>query len=467
MRFSIVSFCLVLFLFLGSASFAYAGFVYSVVDDAAGNMLYGFSADDATGELTLLSGFPIATGFNGGGNTNLEHIAFDPVNKFLYVANRGSSNISVYSVDQATGALTPAPFSPITSVASQRTLKVHPSGSPLIVGADSFASFVITPTSATPAPGSPYALPTGVSPAASALSPDGTYYYAGGNSGNFFAGYTINASTGEMTAIAGNPFDSGASNPVPVDVDSTGRLWVFGSRQAVVRAYTLASGVPTAVTGSPFAYGETGFASVAKVHPNGNFLILPNRTRAYAVSAAIGGSGAATTLTTVSGSPFGTSGSTSLAAAYNTAGTYLYVVNAGSRNITKFVVDTSTGVLSGATVLPANTMGTAGSNSGIVYVPYAAASAPISIGGRILKANGSAVAYARVTIDGPNGFTASTLSNSLGYYSFENVLSNRSYTITVQSKLAAFSPASLTLSGNVIDFDITETAPAGFSGSRR
>jgi len=467
MRFSVVSFCLVLILFLGSASIANAGFVYSVVDAAAGNMLYGFSADETTGELTLLNGFPIATGFTGGGNTNLEHIVFDPVNKFLFVANRGSSNISVYSVDQTTGALTPASFSPITSVANQRTLKVHPSGSPLIVGADSFASFVITPTSATPAPGSPYALPTGVSPAASALSPDGTYYYAGGNSGNFFAGYSINASTGEMTELAGNPFDSGASNPVPVDVDSTGRLWVFGSRQAVARIYTLSAGVPTAVTGSPFTYGETGFASVGKLHPNGNFLILPNRTRSYVVSAAISGSGASTTLTTVAGSPFATSGTTSLAGAYNPAGTYLYVVNGGSRNITKFAVDTSTGVLSGATVLPANTMGTAGSNSGIAYVPSASASVPISIGGRILRANGAAIGYARVTIEGPNGFVVSTLSNPFGYYSFDSVLSNQAYTISVQSKLGAFTPVSLTPTANVTDFDITESTPAAFSGARR
>ncbi|MBX3282948.1 MAG: beta-propeller fold lactonase family protein [Acidobacteria bacterium] len=464
MRFSVVTFCLFLLLFFASAVSAKADFVYSLVDSASGNMLYGFSADGTTGELTLLSGFPIATGFNGGGNTNLEHIAFDPVNKFLYVANRGSSNISVYVVDQANGALTPAPFSPITSVANQRTLKVHPSGSPLIVGADTFASFVITPISATPAPGSPYAMPSGVSPAASALAPDGSYYYAGGNSGNFIAGYSINAATGEMTAIAGNPFDSGASNPVPVDVDSTGRLWVYSSRQSVTRVYTLSAGVPTPVTGSPFTYGETGFASVGKLHPNGNFVILPNRTRSYVVSAAISGSGAGTTLTTVAGSPFATGGMTSLAAVYNTAGTYLYVVNAGSRNITKFVVDPQTGVLSSATMQPANTMGTTGSNSGIAYVP--SASVPVSISGRVLRANGTPVSMARISISGPNGFTFTTLTNPFGFYSFENVLSNQAYTIAVQSKLAAFNPVQVTPAGNVTDLDITEALPLTLTRSR-
>lgn len=467
MRFSVPILCLVLFFFFASAAPIRADFVYSLVDATDGNMLYGFSVNDTTGELTLLNGFPIATGFTGGGNTNLEHLAFDPVNKFLYVANRGSSNISVYSVDQATGTLAIAPFSPIASVANQRTLKVHPSGSPLIVGADVFASFVITPTTATPAPNSPYAMPTGVSPAASALSPDGTYYYAGGNSGNFFAGYSINASTGEMTEIAGNPFDSGASNPVPVDVDSTGRLWVFGSRQAAMRVYTLASGVPTAVTGSPFAFGETGFASTAKLHPNGNFLILPNRTRAYVVSASISGSGAATTISTVSGSPFGTSGSTSLAAVYDPAGSYFYVSNAGSRNISKFSVDPMTGGLSSLTVLPANTMGTTGSNSGIVYVPSATTSIPVSISGRVLRSNGSPVSTARITISGPNGFTFTTLTNPFGFYLFENVLSNQQYLISVQSKLASFDPVSVTPTGSITDLDIAESTPPGLNRSRR
>lgn len=466
MRLWVFSFFFFVLFFVGSASFANADYVYSVVDATGGNMVFGFSVNPTTGELTLLDGFPIATGFNGGGNTNLEHITFDPVNKFLFVANRGSSNISVYSVDQSTGALSIAPFSPISSVANQRTLKVHPSGSPLIVGADSFASFVITPTSATPAPGSPYSLPTGVSPAASAMSPDGTYYYAGGNSGSFFAGYSINAVTGEMTELAGNPFDSGAGNPVPVDVDATGRLWVFGSRQAVARVYTLSSGVPTAVTGSPFPYGDTGFASVGKLHPNGNFLILPNRTRGYVVSAAISGTGASTTISTVAGSPFSTSGSTSLALAYNTAGTFLYVVNGGSRNITKFAVDPLTGVLSSATVQPQNTMGTAGSNSGIVYVPSAASSLPVSIGGRVLKANGTAVPMAQVSIEGPDGFAFTTFTNPFGHYLFENVLSNRAYTIRVQSKLAQFAPAAITPTDNVTDFDIIESTTPVLNNSR-
>lgn len=453
MRFSFLSFFLVMLVLFGTST-ANAGYVYSIIDSAAGNMIYGYSADEATGELTPLSGFPIATGYLGGGNTNLEHLAYDPVHKFLFAANRGSSNISVYSVNAANGAITPTSFSPITSVANQRTLKIHPSGSPLIVGADNFASFVITATSASPAPNSPYTLPTGVSPAAAAMSPDGSYYYAGGNSGNFFAGYSINAATGEMTALAGNPFDSTASNPVPVDVDASGRLFVFGSRQSVLRVYTLASGIPTAVTANPFTYGESGFASVSKIHPNGNFIILPNRTRNYAVSAAIAGSGSATTISVVSGSPFATGGTTSLAGVYNTAGTRYFVANAGSRNITRFNVDPATGVLSSPVIQAADTLGTTGSISGIVYVATPI-SAPINVSGRVLRADGSPVSGARVTIEG-NSTKMIAITNAFGYYSFTGVMSYQHYTVTAQSKTANFNSLSLDPQGNVSDADIIE-----------
>ncbi|MBE7516862.1 MAG: beta-propeller fold lactonase family protein [Chloracidobacterium sp.] len=456
MRFSILSFIAALFVIAGTASVSKAGFVYSVVDAVEGNQIYGFSANETTGELTLLAGFPVATGFIGGGNTNLEHIVYDPVNKFLFVANRGSSNISVYSVNTMTGAIAPASFSPIASVANQRTLKVHPSGSPLIVGADNFASFVITATSATPAPGSPYTMPTGVSPAASAMSPDGSYYYAGGNTGNFFAGMSVNSSTGELTPITGSPFDSTASNPVPVDVDSTGRLFVYGSRQAAMRIYTLASGVPTAVAGTPFTAGEVGFASVAKLHPNGNFLMLPNRTRAHVYSYAVGGSGAATTFSVVAGSPFGTGGTTSLAGVYNPAGTFFYVANAGSRNLTRFAVNPSTGVLSGQVVQAANTLGSVGSLSGIAYVPEGPMSGPVTISGRIMRANGTGVSGARVNISGPNGFSANALTGSFGYFTFNGILSDRQYTITIVSKLATFGPTLITPSGDVTGLEIFE-----------
>lgn len=439
-------------------SHARAGFIYVSTDSTTANMIYGFSVNETTGELTALDGFPVSTGFVGAGLTNLELIAVDPLNKRLYVGNRGSSNITAYSIDDSTGAITPLSFSPISTVANERTIKVHPTGSPLIVGADTFASFVITSSSAAPAPNSPYEMPTGVSPAASAMSPSGDHYYAGGNSGNFFAGYNVNAATGELTAISGSPFDSGSSNPVPLAVDASGRLYVSSSRQSLLRVYTLASGIPTAVTGSPFSGPQSGFASLGQVHPNGQYLLFSNRNRAHVYSFSITGEGSATNMSLVAGAPFATGGTTSQAGIFNTAGTFFFVANGGSRNLTRLAFNAATGVLSDQFIQPADTMGTEGTLSGVAYMP-AAASIPVMIGGRVTRADGYGVDKAFVTIEGPSGIRT-VRTNSFGYYRFSGVSTGSVYTISVSSKLIEVAPQKINVTGERLDVNFSEASSA-------
>jgi hypothetical protein len=137
-----------------------AVFLYALQDvNAAANQLHGFSANTATGALTLLAGFPMATGGNGDTAAFPERVAYDPANGRLYVVNGGSNTVSAFSVNGTTGALTALPFSPITLGAGTETcVAVHPSGSPLVVGtnAPALASFTITATTATAAAGSPF-----------------------------------------------------------------------------------------------------------------------------------------------------------------------------------------------------------------------------------------------------------------------------------------------------------------------
>lgn len=433
---------------------AQAGYIYVSTDSAAGNNIYGFSVNEITGELTPLAGFPVSTGFAGAGLTNLELATIDLTNKRLYVGNRGSANISVYSINDTTGAITPMPFSPITGVANERTLKVHPSGSPLIVGADSFASYVITPTSATHAAGSPYALPSGVSPAASALSPDGSYYYAGGNSGAFFVGLSVNAATGELTPLAGSPFDSGSTtSPVPLAIDASGRLFLTNPRSGLLRVYTLAAGIPTAVTGSPFALPTTSFASLGKLHPNGQFLAIGNRTNNNTNTFAIGGSGASTTMSLVSGSPFATGGTTSIGGVFNAAGTFFFVANGGTRNITRFAFNTATGALSDQFVLPANTIGTEGSISGIAYFPTPTVSL-VTLGGRVTDANGRGVARATVTLGDPGDPNQTTVTNTFGYYRFTGIATGSTYLISAFERRNNFQPQTIMLTSERLDVNI-------------
>lgn len=451
-----MSLCLTLFLSIfalaGSAS---AGFIYAVNDNAAGNMIYGFSVNETTGELTPLAGFPVATGFNGGGSTNLEMIAIDKLNARMYVINRGSNNISAYSINTADGSISPLPFSPITGVAEQRALEIHPSGSPLIVASDVFSSYNITETAATPAEGSPYAMPEGVSPTASTLTQDGNFYYAGGNTGNFFAGFAVNAKTGVLTPIKGSPYDSGSSTPNPTATDAAGRLYVINSRQAFVRVYTLAFGIPFPVTGSPFGGTQTGFAAQGKVHPNGGFLAVSNRTRNHVAVLAITGSGSDTVLTPVKGSPFATGGTSSLINAFNADGSLFFSGNGASRNITSFKVDGTTGIFSDQIVGEVNSLGTAGSLAGMEYVSFDAPGEAVSVAGRVMDTNTAGAPRALVTFTDEGGTSVTAVTNTFGNYKVDGLMTGRTYTVTITQRRNVILTEPLELKGELSDLNFT------------
>jgi len=444
---------LCLFLLCSAVISAQAGFVYVINDATTGNSIYGFSVNEQTGELTPLAGFPVATGFNGGGSTNLEMITVDNLNRRLYAVNRGSNNISAYSIDETTGALAPLSFSPITGIANERSIKVHPSGSPLIVAGDAVASYVISANSATPAAGSPFAVGTGVSPGGSTLSRDGKYFYAGGNTGNFFAGFSIDAASGVLTPLAGSPFDSGGATPYPTASDETGRLFVVPSRLATTRVYTTTNGIPTVVTGSPFANGLTGITAEGEIHPNGSFFYLADRTNSRIGVYRIDGSGADTTLTPITGSPFQTGGTLSLTLVFNRGGNFLFTANGTSRNLTSFSVDPATGALSNQTVLAANSAGSTGTLNGIAYANFT--SAAVSVSGRVMTSEGRAISNAIVTISNAGGIIATARTGSFGYFKFENLPSGTAYSFTVVSKGFNFTPQTVTPTNDLTDFNLT------------
>jgi 6-phosphogluconolactonase (cycloisomerase 2 family) len=313
----------------------------------------------------------MATGGNGDTAAVSERVAYDPANGRLYVVNGGSTTVSAFSVNGTTGALTALPFSPVNIGAIGYCFGVHPSGSPLVIGTsaatNTLVSFNITATTATAAAGSPYA--AGTSPFSCAFSRDGAFVYTGGNGGSAFAGFSVNATTGVLTALAGSPFASGAIFPMAFATDSAGRIHSSNYNAGQVRAFTTTSGVPAGVAGNPFTSGLTQ-AVHGVLHPAGFYMVADraaagNRVGVYQV----GGSGAATTLTAVAGSPFAAGGTLTDALALNPAGTYLYAANGDSRNITIFTVNPATGILSNALTQPANTLGAAGRITGMARTP--------------------------------------------------------------------------------------------------
>ncbi len=85
-------------------------------------MLTGHAAD---GTLTPVAGSPFSAGSGPG------CMAPDPEGKFLYVANfnfgaPGSSNISAYTIDAGTGALTPIAGSPFAAGGAPSSIVIGP-----------------------------------------------------------------------------------------------------------------------------------------------------------------------------------------------------------------------------------------------------------------------------------------------------------------------------------------------------
>ena len=452
---------LVAICFLGQTR-VQAGWLYVLNDDPAGSRIYGFQVNESTGALTALSGFPVATGFNGGNALVCERMAIDTVNNRLFVINDGSNNVSAYSIDPATGALASLPFSPIPlDNATWNSIAVHPSGSPLVVGDGStttgrIASFQITSTTAMAAAGSPYAI-NPASAFSSVFSQDGNYVYIGGNMGALFAGLSVNASTGVLTPLAGSPFSSATGNPVAHATDAAGRFYVVTTTPEI-RVFTTASGIPTAVTGNPFSVFGMTQRRDGLIHGNGNFYIVAGNSGNNVGVFQVSGSGSATSLAAVAGSPFATGGTTANALALNQAGTILYVANRLSRNVTTFAFDTSTGVLTSQGVQPSNTLGATGFLCGIAYLPQAAANA--EIGGRVTDASGNGIANVRIQLVSMDGTVRlGAITNPFGYYNFPSVPTGTSYAITPSSKTHTFAPPSINHghSGNVSNINFTGT----------
>src|SRR5207253_1554158 len=110
-------------------------------------------------------------------------------------------------------------------------------------------------------PGSPF--PAGSTSSSVAVDPTGKFAYVGNYNSKNVAGYTINATTGFLTAIPGSPFPAGSTS-ASVAVDATGKFAYVANYTSLsnstsdgVSGYTInaTTGALTAIPGSPFPAG--------------------------------------------------------------------------------------------------------------------------------------------------------------------------------------------------------------------
>ena len=197
--------------------------------------------------------------------------------------------------------------------------------------------------------GSPYA--DGTAPAAVSLAPNGKFAFSASNDGKQIYAYAINQTTGQLTAVAGSPFNTGfatgsAYPDIAVDAQSA-HLYLASAGDDEVAGFAInaTSGALTALARSPYAAGpETG--SIPAFSPNGKFLYVMNQgatgTGANSVSGySIGSDGS---LTAIAGSPFA-AGTDPTWISFTPDGKFAYVADSGVDMISAYSVNATTGAL--------------------------------------------------------------------------------------------------------------------------
>jgi 6-phosphogluconolactonase len=176
-------------------------------------------------------------------------------------------------------------------------------------------------------------------------NPTPKFAYVTNSGDNTVSAYSINSSTGALRAVTGSPFAAG-NTPVSVAVDLPGRfVYVANLGDNTVSAYSINSstGALRAVAGSPFAAGDKPF-SVA-IDPAGRFAYVANQrgnVSAYAINSSTGA------LSAVSGSPFA-AGKSPQSVAVDPSSPFAYVANSNSEvrkgNVSAYTINSSTGAL--------------------------------------------------------------------------------------------------------------------------
>jgi 6-phosphogluconolactonase len=220
--------------------------------------------------------------------TNPSSMSMDPAGKFLYVCNSGyiggvaSNTVSIYAIDASSGALSEV-GQPVNVGYNPVFLTVSPSGKFLYVAngaAGTLSAFTIGSSGGlTEIQGSPYSLTGGGSgsqgpgPNWIAINPQEKYLFVANLLANTIGAYSINGTTGALTGVAGQPFNTG-TGPSSVTFDKTGSyLYVTNLNSSNVSAYFIgATGIPTQLGGSPYSAGSN--PSIAQLDPSGNFLYV-------------------------------------------------------------------------------------------------------------------------------------------------------------------------------------------------
>ncbi len=279
--------------------------------------------------------------------------------RFVYAANQSNSSVSGYILDQATGALTGVPGSPVSVSNGALTVASHSSGRFVYVGHSyGVSGFTSNATTGqlTAIPGSnPFFGFAGTFPNPNpsvygiVIDPTGRFAYTVNNNAQTVSAYHVDTGNGALTPIGSYPT---GQCPYSLTVDPTGKFVYVGNTcgsSVGVWAYAIdaTSGGLTLVTGSPFG---GSYVTAVTAAPNGQVLyaISDNQIRGYTINSATGA------LTLISGFPVATPSCCTYytGLTVDPLGRFLYAAASSGGGISAYRIDAVTGTLTAVTGSP-------------------------------------------------------------------------------------------------------------------
>ncbi len=285
-------------------------------------------------------------------------LALAPKKNFLYVANSQSNNISTFSIagDGSLSLVCVAP--PVCGTSDGATgpyaALIDPTGQYLLVtnsglpGSVSVFSIDSSTGALTAVSGSPFY--ANDSPSEIVMPPAGNLVYVSNPSSGMVTGFTFDAATGALTEVAGSPFFSGAG-AIALAIDNSGQFLYVANTSATnsnsdvignISGFSInANGGLQIIAGSPFAPEIGSGPSTLVAVPNSSFLYATTPGSSYSIWAfEINSSNGQ--LTVPSQSPFSQTAGGQFAL-IDTNGSYFFIGNEESDEIAAYTYDSNTG----------------------------------------------------------------------------------------------------------------------------
>ena len=227
------------------------------------------------------------------------YLAMDPAGGYLYVANIGSDNISVFSINSSNGALTQVPNSPFGIGLPPVNMQLTPSGNYLYVTATggqvgNDGSIVAFSVSAGVLTNLGTFASGGFNPNGLAIDPSGANLYVANTGSSSIAIFAISATgtpPGSLTEVIGSPIsDTSYTSEVSMIFDPAGtHLYVAVQGSSLVAVYSIdpTTGLPAVLTtpNSTGAYFTEGSPSVLAIDPTGEYLYVANQGTSAGIQA--------------------------------------------------------------------------------------------------------------------------------------------------------------------------------------